>query len=163
MKFIIPLILCGLVIIASSCNVNSSRSNKVNSNANINFDPFGYYYPKDTLRIKDCIVDQLSIMTEINKTDKTSSVIDKVFFQLFKPNSDSTVRIIFENFRLENKVLELSTNDKKFGVITFKGRFTGESGPSNDNLDMNSIVLKGSLKIDNGSEQKVEFTWFGGD
>ena len=183
-KSILSFFLVGyLIIVSCKSNGHSEQSDSsgikkdtIPLNASIEpedstFDSYGFYHPVDTIKVKNYIFSTLSISTtDVRgttgdvRTDSNRAVkVTAVSITLRHSKTDVVKPLEFKDFIVKKNKLELNITDPEIGKFSLTGKFTGNKGPEEDNVEADAIVLKGTLIINDEPAKEVSFTWFGGD
>ncbi len=170
MKIYILGIIC--LIILSSCNDSSVNKHsgtatnaiEIKTNNQLAFDADGYYFPVDSIKYKNFILENVLIAT----TDKTNDFGDKqVLFaqiELVDITTGENWEETTKDFELKNKDFRAVFNVKNIGTIKLTAQLLGKNGPINDKIDEDkTIVMKGKFEINDDYKRETEFKYFAGD
>ena len=156
--------LCFLIIFGNfSCqskkNNESINSKKLNDTTQvINFKPNGYFNPlgKNIYLNKSYCFNSLAIWLPLENEKP------EIFLHFTNNKLHKAINIYFKKYNIKSDEISLSESDTLNGQITFNGKFTKDSEPTEDDAINGTIVLKGDLKIID-KIYKLDFTYFPGD
>ena len=133
-------------------------------NEQVGFDTDGCYLPVDTIEYKNNILVSILFATSDEKDNLGNCEIKYVELENHNKITDKNETVKAKEVKYKNKAISLLF-ETKMGKIIFTGRFLGEHGPTNDNVDDNQkiMVLNGTFTINDDYQKKTLFSYFGGE
>lgn len=118
------------------------------------FTPDGYYFPTIPVKVGNFELEWLSVFTQ-HANSSTAHI------RLLK--NGKWKEISAYNFKIAKDSSYFHFKSQPVGNITIIGKFTGDKGPSVDEVAIKkTIVFEGKIQV-NEKSQIVKFTWWEGD
>ena len=144
-------------------NSDNLKSNNKESENNF-YDPDGYYIPAIDIEYKGYSISSFLVNSSDKKDEFGNNKINFIQVILTNLKTGKELHLKANKFSIKDFKLEFNLKSTNIGNLKFNGIYLIKKGPLSDVVTENeTIVMKGTLEINDDFKKEINFKWFGGD